>query len=100
MLRSLLSRSRRRSSCSDWGIEEPQEPRQRRAELGARHDRVEIPETVVLLGEAEVVGELLPRELLYDPRTGERHQRAGLREEHVAQRREAREDAARRRMRH
>src|SRR5690348_17059701 len=54
MLRSLLSRSRRRSSCSDGGIEEPQQLRERRSQLGAGDDRVEVAEAVVLLREAEV----------------------------------------------
>src|SRR5205085_9377848 len=66
MLRSLLSRSRRRSSCSDGGIEEPQQLRERRSELRSGHDRVEIAEAQVLLGEAEVVGQLLACELLHD----------------------------------
>src|SRR5438105_5142570 len=69
--RSRLSRSRSRSSCSDGGIEQPQEPGEHGADLGPRQDRIEMPETEILLGEAEIVGELLARGLLYDPRPGE-----------------------------
>src|SRR5204862_6337995 len=98
MVRSLLSRSRRRSSCADGGLEEPQQLRDRRSQLRPRDDRVEVAEAVVLLGETEVVRELLLRHALDDAGPRERHQGARLREEHVAERREAREDAARRGM--
>src|SRR5262245_64761086 len=86
MLRSLLSRSRSRSSCSDGGtflrgVEEPQELGDRRPELGPGDDPVDVPEAVILLGETEVLGQLLADELLDDARAGERHQSAGLGEE-------------------
>src|SRR5216684_8239773 len=100
MVRSLLSRARRRSSCSDGGIEEPQQSRKRRAQLRAGDDRVEIAEAEVLLREAEVVRQLLPGELLDDPWPGERHERARLCKQDVPEGREAREDTAGRRVRH
>ena len=65
------------------------------AQLGPRDDRVEVAEAEVGLGEAEVVGQLLARRLLDDPRAGERDQRAGLGDGDVAEAREAREHAAR-----
>src|SRR5690242_5830908 len=99
MLRSLLKRSRSRSSCSDGGIEDPQEPAEGRAQLGPRDDGIDLAEAEVLLGAAEVVRQLLARQLLHDAGAGERHERAGLGEEDVAQRGEACEDAAGRRMR-
>ena len=64
-------------------------------QLGARDDRVEVAEAEVRLGEAEVVRELLARGLLDDARAGERDQRAGLGDGHVAEAREAREHAGR-----
>ena len=70
------------------------------AQLGARHDRVDVAEAEVLLGAAEVVGELLARDLLHDARAGEGHERVRLGERDVAERREAREHAAGRRVRH
>src|SRR5581483_5396626 len=75
---------RRRSSCSDGGIEEPQEAGQGRPQLRPWNDRVDVAEPVVLLGEAEVVRQLLARDLLHDARARERHERARLREQHVA----------------
>ena len=68
--------------------------------LGARNDRVEVAEAQVLLGEPEVVRQLLARRLLHDARPGERDQRAGLGDRDVAERRERREHAGSRRMRH
>ena len=63
-------------------------------------DRVEMAEAEVLLGEPEVVGELLAGRLLDDARPGERDERAGLREEHVTEGREAREHPGGGRMSH
>src|SRR5581483_8290884 len=97
---NLLSLSRRRSSCSLGGIEQPQEPGDGGAELGSRHDRVEMAEAEVLLGEPEVVRELLAGRLLDDAGAGEGDQRAGLGEQDVAEAGEAREHARGRRMRH
>jgi hypothetical protein len=68
--------------------------------LGSRHDRVEVAEAQVRLGEPEVVGKLLPGRLLDDARSGEGKERTGLGDRDVAQRREAREHARRCRMRH
>src|SRR5436190_2747516 len=100
-LRSRVSRSRRWSS---WSVaiarEEAKEPGHVRLELGPRDDRVDVAEAKVLLGEPEVLGELLARRLLDDARAGEGHQGAGLRDDHVAEAREAREHAGGRRMRH
>src|SRR3954454_20405056 len=89
--RSRLSRSRSRSSCSDGGIEQPQELGEQRADLRARQKRVGIGGTAILLGEPEIVGPLLARRLLYDPRPGKRDQRSRLGEKHVPERRKARE---------
>ena len=100
---SLLSRSRSRISASLGTAQPLAKSRRSRPSVGrssrARNDRVEVAEAVVRLGEAEVVGKLLPRRLRDDARAGERHQRARLREHDVAEAREAREHAARRRMR-
>jgi hypothetical protein len=81
-------------------LEEPHQSRERGAQLVPRHDRVEVAEAEVLLGEAEVVRQPLPRRLLHDARAGERDQRARLRERHVAERGERREDPRGRRVRH
>src|ERR1700693_5072895 len=82
MLRSLLSRARSRSSCSDGGIEEPQQSRERRAERGgAGGERVEFADAEVLLRKGEVLGQLLPHEREDDPRPGERHELAWLSEQ-------------------
>src|SRR5437763_820121 len=67
---NLPSRSRRRSSCSVGGIEEPQQAGKGVAQLGARDDRVDLAEAEVLLGAPEVVGQLLARDLLHDARAG------------------------------
>src|SRR6476619_5781948 len=77
------SRSRSRSSCSVGAIEKPQETGQRRTQLGARHDRVDLAVAEVLLGPAEVLGQLLARDLLHDARAGERHEGIRLRKHYV-----------------
>ena len=79
-------------------LKEPQEPRQVRALLGSGDDGVDVAEAQVVLGEREVVGQLLARDALDHARAGEGDQRARLGDRHVAERREARERAARRRM--
>src|SRR5919198_1096686 len=89
-LRRRASRSRSRSS---WSVairrEETQEPSDEGSKLRPGHDRVEVAEAVIRLGDAEVVRQLLARRLLDDARAGEGHQRAGLRDDYVAERREA-----------
>ncbi len=90
-------RARRRSSRGPR--EKPDQLRDDGTELGARHDPVDVAEAEVRLGEAEVVRQLLARGLGDDPRACERHQGAGLGDEHVAERGKAREQAARRRVR-
>ena len=84
----------------DRSCEQPQETRKMLALLRARHDRVEVAEPQILLGEPEVVGKLLASRLLHDTRAGERDQRARLSDRHVAERGKRREHARRRRMRH
>src|SRR5215831_6854110 len=92
---SLLSRSRSRISASlatsGWP-EEADQLRERRPELRAGDDRVEVTEPEVRLGQAEVVRELLPRRLGDDAWAGERHERTGLGEDDVTEAREARQD--------
>ena len=80
--------------------EQPQHAGQVFGLVGARHDRIEVSEAEILLGQAEILGKLLACRLLNDPRPGERDQRARLGDRHIAQRRERRQDARRRRMRH
>ena len=65
----------------------------------ARHDGVDVAEAEVRLGEPEVVGQLLARRLRDDAGAGERGQRTGLGEDHVAEAREAGGHAARGRVR-
>src|SRR5215208_1178298 len=90
-LRRRVSRSRRWSS---WSVaiasEQTKEARQVRLQLRPRDDRVDVAETQVLLGEAEVVRKLLARRLLDDPGAGEREQRTRFRNDHIAEAREAR----------
>src|SRR6476661_11214188 len=73
--------------------EQPQEADEVVALLRTRDDAVEVAETQVLLGEAEVLRQLLARRLLHDTRSGERDQRAKLRDRDVAERRERRKHA-------
>src|SRR4051794_13782496 len=65
--RPSLSRSRSSGSLG----KEPEEPRQVGTLLGSGDNRVEVAEAEVLLGEAEVVGELLACRLLDDAGAGE-----------------------------
>src|SRR5439155_4681143 len=95
---NLLSRSRRRRSASPAIAEEAEQPPDRTPQLVTGDDRVDVAEAEVLLGAPELLGQLLPRRLLDDPRAGERHQRSGLGEQDVAERREARKHTSRRRM--
>src|SRR4051794_8901739 len=76
--RSRLRRSRSRNSASLATVEEPEQPTDVGAQLCPVHDRVEVPEAVVRLGEAEVVRQLLARRLLDDAGAGEGEQGAGL----------------------
>src|SRR3954452_18616007 len=94
VLLSLLKRSRSLSSASPGMREQPQQLGDRRLQLRARNDGVEVAEAVVGLGEPEVVRQLLSRRLLHDAWTGERHERAGLGDENVAETREACEQTA------
>jgi hypothetical protein len=58
-----------------------------------------VTEAQVRLGEPEVLGQLLPGRLLDDPWAGERDQRSGLRDRHVAEAGEAGQHAGRGRVR-
>ena len=81
------SRSRRLSSWSSLGHAKSRSSRARCvALLRSRNDRVEVAEPQVLLGEPEVVRQLLARGLLDDARAGERDQRARLGDRDVAER--------------
>src|SRR6478752_1475055 len=86
---SLLRRSRSLSSASPGIVEEPQKRGDGRSQLVAGYHAVDMAEAVVRLRKAEVVGELLACRLLDDARAGERHKRAGLGDEHVAETGEA-----------
>src|SRR5215218_778288 len=103
---NLASRSRSRScsSCepsrSVAMIEKRQKPADERAQLRARHDRVQMTEAAVRFCEAEVVRQLLARGLLNDTWAGERKQGPRLRNDDVTQAREACEDARGGRMHH
>src|SRR5437588_1190358 len=100
---TLRRRARRSRSRSSWSVailrEQAQETRNAGTQLGSWYDLVDVTEAVVRLGETEVVRKLLARRLLHDARARERHQRIGLRDDDVTERREAREHAARGRMR-
>ena len=61
--------------------------------VGARHDFIEVSEAEILLGEPEVLRQLLPGRLLDDSRARESDQRARLGDRDVAERRERGEDA-------
>src|SRR5439155_16043979 len=92
--------SRRRSSASRGIAEEPEQAGEERSQLATWHDRVEVAVAEVRFRAAEVVGQLLAGRLLDDSRAREGEQRTRLRDEHVAEAREAREDAGGRRMGH
>src|SRR6184192_1435215 len=85
----LRRRVRRSRSRSSWSVairaEKPQKARHVAPELGSRDDRVDVAETKVLLGEAEILRQLLARRLLDDARPGEGEQSPGLGDDHIAE---------------
>src|SRR4051812_26587008 len=92
--RKRVNRSR---NLSSWSVairgEEPEESCDVRLQLGPRQDRVDVTEAEVLLGETEVLRQLLARRLLNHSWTCECKQSTGLGNDHVTQARKAREHA-------